>query len=362
MRCAPIRTGAVLVCLAAGASCSDDNDVATVTTAAPSEPATTPAADPVTAAEEIAQGFADAWGDNDVDRALPYLSDYSAVKVPRGSFEATSFASLDELRRWSAAGDAVAMAADWIVEDCEQQDNGTDDGINFHCGYAFHAFGSDAIGLGPYGGNYLDITVRDGKVVSAVEVVDPNTNGLASEMWWPFAGWLVANHPDDVLVMFATADGGMLKDSYSDDEIRVWAQRVEEYVQVVLTRREAYPGEVSAICATQATRLGELAVPAEGALDQIAAWYTAAAGIIDQAHGELTALDEPPSTDTQVYTNFYGRLARFARITEESAQAATANDTTRLTELDTEYREVRGAMNSGPTESGLEACLASLPS
>jgi hypothetical protein len=352
MRCASIRTAAVLICLAAGVSCGEDNDAA---------PVTTPTADPVTAAAEIAQGFAEAWGANDVDRALPYLSDYSAVKVPRGSFEATSFASVDELRRWSAAGDAVAMGADWIVEDCERQDNGTDAGINFHCSYAFHAFGSDAIGLGPYGGNHLDITVGDGHIVSAVEVVDPNTNGLAEEMWWPFAGWLVANHPDDVLVMFATADGGMLKDSYTDDEISVWARRVEEYVQVVLNRREAYPGEVNAICATQAAQLGELAAPAEGALDQVAEWNTAATGIIDQAQGELTALDKPPSTDTQLYTDFYGRLARLARITDESAQTAAAGDTTRVTELDAEYREVRDTMNSGPTGSGLAQCLASLP-
>jgi hypothetical protein len=361
MRCAPIRTGAVLVCLAVGGSCSDD-DAAPTTNSTRSESSTTPAADPVTAAEEIAQGFADAWGANDADRALTYLSDYSAVKVPRGSLVATSFASLDDLRRWSAVGDAVARDADWIVEDCERQDNGADDGINFHCGYAFHAFGSDAIGLGPYGGNHLDITVRDGKIVSAVEVVDPNTNGLGPEMWDPFARWLVANHPDDVLVMFATADGGMLKDSYTDDEIPVWAQRVEEYVQVVLTRRQAYPGEVSAICATQAAQFGELAVPAEGALDQVAAWHTAAAVIIDQARGELAALDKPPSTDTQVYTDFYGRLAGLARIAEESAQAATAGDATRLTELNAEYREVRETMSSGPADSGLEECLASVPS
>ena len=253
------------------------------------------------------------------------------------------------------------MAADWIVEDCERRDV-TDAGINFHCGYAFHAFGSDAIGLGPYGGNHLDITVRDGKIVEAIEVVDPNTNRLGLEMWFPFADWLVAKHPDDVLVMFATADGRWLKDSYTDDEIAVWAQRVEEYVQVVLTRRAAYPGEVGAICATQAAQLGELAVPAEGALDQVAAWQAAAAAVIDRAHGELIALNRPPSTDTQTYTDFYGRLARLVRIAEESAQAATSGDATRLTELDADYLEVRQAMNSGPAESGLEECASSLPS
>jgi hypothetical protein len=358
---ARIGTGAVLVCLAVSVSCSDDNDAAPATTTSPpTEPATTPAPDPVTAAAEIAQGFADAWGANDVDRALTYLTDFSAVKVPRNSLTATSFESLDDLRRWSAAGDAVAMAADWIVEDCERH-NITDAGINFHCGYAFHAFGSHAIGLGPYGGNHLDITVRDGKIVEAMEVVNPNTNELGSEMWFPFADWLVANHPDDVLVMFATADGQWLKDSYTDDEIRVWAQRVEEYVQVVLTRRQAYPSEVGAICATQAAQLGELAVPAEGAPDQVAAWNRAAGAIIDHAHGDLIALDKPPSTDIHVYTNFYGRLARLVRIAEESAQAATAGDSTRLTELDAEYHEIRRAINSAPSGSGLQECAASLP-
>ena len=363
---APIRTGAVLVVLVVGASCTADDDTARAPTSRRTDPATarattTFAAESVTAAEESAQGFADAWGANDPDRALAYLSDYSAVKVPRSSFEATSFASLDELHRWSAHGEALARGTDWIVEDCERHDI-TDAGINFHCGYAFHAFGSDAIGLGPYGDNYLDITVRDGKIVEAVEVVDPNTNGFGAQMWYPFADWLVADHPDDVLVMFATADGGMLKDSYTDDESRVWAQRVEEYVQVVLTRREAYPVEVGAICATQATQLGELAVPAEGALDQVAAWHNATAAIIDQARGELIALDKPPSTDTQAYTNFYGRLARLVRIAEESAQAATAGDSPRLAELNAEYLEVRQATTSGRTESGLEECIANLPS
>ena len=191
----------------------------------------------------------------------------------------------------------MARGADWIVEDCERHDV-TDAGINFQCGYAFHAFGSDAIGLGPYGGNHLDITVRDGKIVEAVEVVDPNTNGLGPEMWYPFARWLVANHPDDVLVMFATADGGMVEGLlHRRRDPGLGAARRGVRGHVVLTRREAYPGEVGAICATQAAQLGELALPAEGALDQVAAWNTAAAVIIDQAHGELIALDKPPSTN-----------------------------------------------------------------
>ena len=133
-------------------------------------------------------------------------------------------------------------------------------------------------------------------------------------------------------------------------------------MQAVLTGPETYAADVGAICATQAAQLGELAVPAEGALDQVAAWNTAAAAIMDEAHGELVALDKPPPTDTTAYTSFYGRLLRIVRIAEESAEAATAGDSTRLAELDAEYLELRQAMSSGPAGSGLEECLASLPS
>ena len=90
-------------------------------------------------------------------------------------------------------------------------------------------------------------------------------------------------------------------------------------MQAVLTGPETYAADVGAICATQAAQLGELAVPAEGALDQVAAWNTAAAAIMEQAHEELIALDKPPSTDTTAYTSFYGQLIRLVRIAEESA-------------------------------------------
>jgi hypothetical protein len=83
---------------------------------------------------------------------------------------------------------------------------------------------------------------------------------------------------------------------------------------------------------------------------------------MDQAHGALMALDKPPATDTTAYSNFYGRLARLVRIAEESAQAATTGDPARLAELDAEYLDVRQTMNSDPSGSGLEECLASLPS
>ena len=72
-------------------------------------------------------------------------------------------------------------------------------------------------------------------------------------------------------------------------------------------------------------------------------------------------MDMPPATDTTAYSIFYAQLARLARIVEDSAEAATGGDSTRLAELDTEYGEVRQAMSSGPAGSSLEECLDSLP-
>ena len=159
--------------------------------------------------------------------------------------------------------------------------------------------------------------------------------------------------------MFNSPDASGMR--LTEEAVPLWEQDTQEYVQVVLTSRAAYAAEVGAICANQAAQLGELTAPAEGALDQLAAWNAAAAAILDQAHRELIALDLPPSTDTTAYSSFHARLARLVRIAEESAAAATAGDSTRLAELDTEYVEARQAVSSGPEGSGLEECLASLP-
>ena len=148
---------------------------------------------------------------------------------------------------------------------------------------------------------------------------------------------------------------------HSEESARLWEQRSQDFVQAVLTGPETYAADVGAICATMTARLAELAVPAEGALDQVAAWNTAAATIMDEAHGQLIALVKPPSTDPMPYTTFYGRLIRLAGIAEESAEAATAGDSTRLAELDAEYVEVRQAVSNAPAGSGLEECAANLP-
>ena len=129
-------------------------------------------------------------------------------------------------------------------------------------------------------------------------------------MWLPFNSWIKAEHPDDVLVMYTDdSQGDRL---FTDEALQLWEQRTQEYVQTVLTSREAYAAAVGAICATRAPELGELAVPAEGALDQVATENTAAAAVLTQTYEELMALDAPLSTDMTAYQDFRNKLSRLA--------------------------------------------------
>jgi hypothetical protein len=75
------------------------------------------------------------------------------------------------------------------------------------------------------------------------------------------ARWIRTEHPDDALVMYTTAEETLGRNT--QEAVRLWEQRTDEYVQAVLTGPETYAADVGAICATQAARLGELAVPAE---------------------------------------------------------------------------------------------------
>ena len=81
-------------------------------------------------------------------------------------------------------------------------------------------------------------------------------------MWLPFNYWIKAEHPDDVLVMYTDDSQGDRR--FTEEALQLWEQRTQEYVQTVLTSREAYAADVGAICATRAPELGELAVPSRG--------------------------------------------------------------------------------------------------
>ena len=310
--------------------------------------ATTVAPDPdasAAEAEAIARGFLDAYAAYDADRALTYLSDDAFPE---------SFESPEALRQELAFFEAQPYKV--TILDCEPQDE-TAAGIIVRCPFEFHFLRSDEIGVGPFGDNYWDLTVRDGKIVSSHETIPFVTNGM-NTMWTSFGNWVSAAYPEDAAVMFTD---GISTAVHSEESARLWALRSQDFVQAVLTGPETYAADVGAICAAMTAQLAELAVPAKGALDQVAAWNTAAATIIDEAHGQLIALVKPPLADPMPYTNFYGRLIRLAGIVEESAEAAATGDSTRLAELDAEYIEVRQTASNVPAGSGLDECAANLP-
>ena len=317
---------------------------------APPVPADTVAPDvpeATTADEEIAHAFLDAYVANDADQAGSYITD-SAIAAFWGSTE--------EFRGEIAWNEATGFKM--MINDCEPLDEDTAAGSTLRCGYDFHMLGSDALGVGPYVDNHWDLTISDGEIVAA-EYALPSFGPWNTEMWHAFQLWIKAEHPDDVLVLYTDETQGARR--FTADALQAWEQRTQEYGQAELTRRAAYAAAVAVICTARAPQLAEVAAPTDGELDQVAADNTADAAVLQQTYDELTALEAPLSTDMTTYKDFRSLLIRLAHIAEDSAEAATEGDSTRLTELNTEYHEVRQAMTSGPAGSGLEDCLASLP-
>ena len=165
----------------------------------------------------------------------------------------------------------------------------------------------------------------------------------------------------DMAVMFQADGQTPWFDKSTDESLSLWSERADEFVQAVLDARETYHADVAAICANQAEQLAQLAAPAEDAA-ALAAWSASAAAILQQAHDDLTALTTPLVTDTTAYARFYGNLIRLARNLQDSADAVTAAGSTQQDELRAEYLDIRSSMSSGPQGSGLEQCVASLPS
>jgi hypothetical protein len=174
-------------------------------------PSTTAA--PATA-EEIARGFLDAYGAFDTDRAMTYLTDdfFSEWRTP------------EELRLEISHLEAIGYQQ--MINNCEQQGTSVS-GITLRCTFDLHAFRSDEIGLGPYTDNYWDLTVRDGKIVSAEWTWGYTTNGFSRELWEPFAVWVSTEYPDDAAMMYT--DVTHTEQRLSDESIRLWDQHIREY-------------------------------------------------------------------------------------------------------------------------------------
>ena len=101
------------------------------------------------------------------------------------------------------------------------------------CLFAFHALGSEALGLGPFPGGAFGLTIRDGKVIDAgVGVQYALTNdAFKTQMGEPFAAWMRAKYPGQVDLLYT--DATMTAPRITEHSVPLWETRTREYVEDV---------------------------------------------------------------------------------------------------------------------------------
>jgi hypothetical protein len=168
------------------------------------------------AAVGVATGFFEAYAAYDVDQATTYLADDADISALGGT-----------LQGWHLSNEfSKAVGFKALLDSCVEG-NSTTAGAEVRCTYDYHSFRSDEIGLGPYGDNWYDFTILDGKIVSVKGRFEFMSNGFSAQMWEPFAQWVAENHPDDVLVLYA--DSSQSLEMRTEESIPLWEQRIQEW-------------------------------------------------------------------------------------------------------------------------------------
>lgn len=134
---------------------------------------------------------------------------------------ATLDAWLADYRWREAAGFSLTYV------DC-REGGATSEGTEATCTFAFHALGSDRLGMVPFGSSTFDVAVRDGEITRIDETLEFMDNGFSEHVWEPFAAWVADRHPADVEVMYADADQSGA--SFAPRSLRLWEQRISEWV------------------------------------------------------------------------------------------------------------------------------------
>lgn len=184
-----------------------------------------PTADSADAAE-IAASFAEAYGDFDAEEAATYLAADANIVNLIGSVGAHQgvTGTPDEFRLLISLLRAAGYQQ--LLESCETTGDSRS-GTLVHCPFAFHLFGSDRLGLGPYAGSSFDLTVLDGEILRAEASFD--VDEFSTEIWEPFEAWVSEAHPEDAAVMYD--DGTHTGMGLSEESVALWKRHVREYVQ-----------------------------------------------------------------------------------------------------------------------------------
>jgi hypothetical protein len=227
------------------------------------EPAQNPDQPVAVAPVAVAQEFLDAVGRFDADTAISYLTEDADVQ---GDSIAAGSDAAEQLRLTLAHDQAEGYQQ--TIKDCVQVGTSVPGwmvaGPSVSCAFDFQTMRSGEIGFDPYTDNAWRLTVRDGKIVWANQVIPHGTNGFLEQMDMPFGSWMSLNHPDDLLTMYADKQGSDVR--YTEDSNRLWEQRTAEYAAVVKQNPAAllhepevaaYVARLDSICAAAQARVKE---------------------------------------------------------------------------------------------------------
>lgn len=176
---------------------------------------------------EVATGFVEAYGALDADRALTYLADgvdIDGLVTPVTAQDVP--VTREDLRLLISFLDAAGYRQ--MLDPCEEVSTSASV-VVVRCPFDYHQLRSAEIGLGPFGGSYFDLSVRDGEIVRASRFW--STEGFAVQVWEPFAAWVSTTYPRDAEVMYQDETYSRVR--LTEESIRLWERRSREYVRAV---------------------------------------------------------------------------------------------------------------------------------
>ena len=181
----------------------------------------------VTEAEQVAGEFIGALATFDRAKAATYVAPGAALTLGNIMGNEPRDDAWTLRNRWDeATGWKVTK-----VEGCHQTGVPATY-ISVRCLFTAHQLGSDQLGKGPFGGNVLTLTLRDGAIVDATLTTAHATNGFSDTMWDPFWAWMGRTHPNDEPRM-AALEKPQANPALVSSSLGLWHQRVQQYVDAV---------------------------------------------------------------------------------------------------------------------------------
>jgi hypothetical protein len=176
--------------------------------------------------ENVARDFALSLTSFDADQATATLADDADISALVTSLGDEGLrGSPDELPLFVSMLEAMRLVES--VGFCKELGS-SPPMTHVRCPFSFYLLGSGEFGRGAFRGSYLDVTLRDGMVARASLHWD--VSELSPQMWEPFARWVSRVYPADAELMYA--DETFAEARLADDSIRLWEQRVREFVNV----------------------------------------------------------------------------------------------------------------------------------